>query len=108
MPTVAVEVADGDKRMVYSSDTGPGWLPSAFGSRPDMVLSEASYQEAAKGPPIHLTPAEAGRAAKEAGARRLVITHVWPSSDPVVSVAEAEEAFGAPVTLAATHLTTRI
>jgi len=93
---------------VYTADTGPEWTVGAFGDGADLVLSEATYQEGDKGWPRHLTAAEAGRAAREAGAKRLMLTHLWPELDPVVSVAEGSEAFGEPVTLAAPHLVTAI
>ena len=47
-------------------------------------------------------------AARAAAARRLVITHLWPALDPVASAAEAAEAFGHDVTLAAPHLVLRV
>jgi len=107
--TVAVELRGGDKRMVYTSDTGANWSPAVFGPGADLVLSEATYQRGMPGiPPIHLTAEQAGTLARAAGARKLVITHLWPSIDPNASVAEAEEAFGGPVMLAAPHMQLRI
>ena len=40
---------------------------------------------------------EAGRLAKEAGVKRLVLTHVWGTIDPQEAVAEAAEEFDGPV-----------
>lgn len=107
-PTLAVEVSSGDKRLIYTSDTGPGWSVSAFEPNADLVLSEATFQEESVGEPVHLTAAQAGATARAAGAKRLMITHLAPMLDPEVSVAEAEAAYGAPVTLAATDLRVRI
>lgn len=107
-PTLAVEVSAGDKRIVYTSDTGPRWSVSAFAPHADLVVSEATYQEESVGEPVHLTATQAGDAARAAGAKRLMITHLAPMLDPAVSVAEAEAAYGAPVTLAATDLRVRI
>jgi ribonuclease BN (tRNA processing enzyme) len=103
-PTVAVEVTGDGKRLVYTADTGNEWSVSAFESRADLVLSEATYQHATKPAPIHLSAREAGAAAREAGARRLMLTHLWPRLDPVLSVAEGAEAFGDNVMLAAPHM----
>jgi ribonuclease BN (tRNA processing enzyme) len=104
-PTLAVELRGADKRLVYTSDTGPGWTVGAFDGRADLVISEATYQTNGKPGnfPWHLTAAEAGQAAREAGARHLMLTHLWPTLDPVVSIAEASETFGREVTLAAAH-----
>jgi ribonuclease BN (tRNA processing enzyme) len=46
--------------------------------------------------------------ARTAKARHLMLTHLWPSLDPVASVEEGSDAFGRAVVLAAPHLTTHI
>lgn len=107
-PTLAVEASSNGKRLVYTSDTGPGWSVSEFGEGADLVLSEASYQDDFTGDAIHLTAGQAGAAAREAAARRLMITHLWPTLDPAVSVAQAEDGFGQSVRLATPHLRVRI
>jgi ribonuclease BN (tRNA processing enzyme) len=107
-PTFGVELAAEGKRLVYTSDTGPGWTVGAFDPGADLVLSEATYQKDAKAVEWHLSSDEAGAGAREASARRLMITHLWPRLDPVVSLEEAATAFGSEVTLAAPHLATRI
>jgi ribonuclease BN (tRNA processing enzyme) len=107
-PTYAVELHADGKRLVYTADTGPGWTVGAFDPAADLVLSEATYQEGHKGVPWHLTAYEAGRDAREAGASRLILTHLWPMLDRVASVREGAEAFGEPVTLATPHLVTRV
>jgi ribonuclease BN (tRNA processing enzyme) len=107
-PTVAVELTHDDKRLVYTSDTGPNWSVDAFAPRADLVLSEATYQHDDIRVAIHLSARQAGEAARAAAARRLVITHLWPTLDPAASVTEAAEAFGAEVTLAAPNLTLKI
>ena len=108
VPTVAVEVEAGGKRLVYTADTGPGWSASAFGSRPDLLLSEATYQRGFEGIPIHLTAAQAGEMARDVDARRLMLTHLVPLLDPAASVTEAQETYGDQVTLAAPDLRVRI
>jgi ribonuclease BN (tRNA processing enzyme) len=105
-PTVAVEIAHDGKRMIYTADTGPEWSVDAFGAGADLVVSEATYMHDDIRVPIHLSAHQAGLAAREARARRLLITHLWPTVDPVASAEEASEAFGGAVTLAAPHLET--
>ena len=53
--------------------------------------------------PIHLSAKQAGTFARDARARRLVLTHLWPSVDPEYSATEGADAFGSAVTLAAVH-----
>ncbi len=105
VPTLAVELTGGDRRVVYTSDTCAEWSPAVFGPGADLVVSEASYQRGVAHPKgMHLDAHEAGELARGAQARRLLITHIWPLLDPAVSVCQSTEAFGAPVLLARPHL----
>jgi ribonuclease BN (tRNA processing enzyme) len=107
-PTYAVEAAANGKRLVYTSDTGPEWSVDAFAPHADLVLSEATYLHGDKPADIHLSAHEAGVAARNARARRLMLTHLWPRLDPHLVVDEGSDAFGEAVVLAAPHLLTRI
>ncbi|HEY5012210.1 MAG TPA: MBL fold metallo-hydrolase [Acidimicrobiia bacterium] len=107
-PTLAVEVAHDGHRLVYTADTGPRWSVDAFASNADLVLSEATYQHDDIRSSLHVSARQAGEAARAASARRLMLTHLWPSLDPAVSVAEGSEAFGEAVVLAAPNLTVTI
>ena len=107
-PTYAVEARADGSRMIYTADTGPGWTVGAFEPGADLVLSEATYLHHHRPAPIHLSAREAGEAAREAGAERLVLTHLWPLVDPARAAEEGSDAFGAPVTLAAPHMVTTI
>jgi ribonuclease BN (tRNA processing enzyme) len=91
-----------------TSDTGPGWSPDAFAPDADLVLSEATYLHGEKPVEIHLSAREAGLGARGAGARRLMLTHLWPRIDHHRAVDEGSDAYGEPVVLAAPHLVTRI
>lgn len=100
-PTYAVEVTDPHgRRLVYTADTGPGWEVAAFAPGAEVVLSEATYLHAARGSPLHLSARQAGEAARRAGARRLVLTHRWPTLEVRRWAEEGAEAFGAPVVVA--------
>jgi ribonuclease BN (tRNA processing enzyme) len=99
--TVAVGVDIDGSALVYSADTGPDWSPGVFGDGPDLFLCEASYTSDKTGGPGHLTAAQAGAMARSAGARRLVLTHFWPTVDRARSASEAAATFGAPVEIAA-------
>ncbi len=107
-PTYAIEASSGGRRMVYTADTGPEWSVDAFGSGADLVLSEASYLHDHIPIGIHLSARQAGEAAREARAHRLMLTHIWPQVDPEASAAEGSEAFGEAVTLAVPRLVTEV
>jgi ribonuclease BN (tRNA processing enzyme) len=102
-PTYAVEASAAGRRMIYTADTGPDWSVDAFGAGAELVLSEASYLHDDIPIGIHLSAHQAGLAAREARAQRLMLTHLWPEVDPVASIAEGSEAFGEPVLLAVPH-----
>jgi ribonuclease BN (tRNA processing enzyme) len=107
-PTLGVEIEHDAKRLIYTADTGPEWSVEAFGAGADLVLSEATYLHDDIRVPIHLSARQAGELARNAQARRLMITHLWPTIDPLASVEEASEGFGREVSLAAPHLSTHV
>lgn len=102
VPTLCVRIEAGGRSLTYSADTGPGGGLEALAAGTDLLLCEATYQGPAeeKPWPHHLTAMEAGMIARRANASRLMLTHIWPTLDPGRSVAEAEETFGWPVSLA--------
>jgi ribonuclease BN (tRNA processing enzyme) len=107
--TVGVELTGGDARVVYTSDTCADWSPAVFGPGADLLVSEASYQRGGKHPAgLHLDAHEAGELARQARARRLMITHIWPLLDPALSVCQSTETFGGPVLLATPHLSVKL
>ena len=107
-PTLAVRVdaagASGPVpvgSLAYSADTGPGWSPEELGSGIELLLCEATYTRDHEGEARHLSGRQAGRAAAAAGVGRLVLTHRRPSIAEGALAAEADEAFGRSVHLAA-------
>jgi ribonuclease BN (tRNA processing enzyme) len=50
--------------------------------------------------PFHSSARQAGEHAAKAGAKRLMLTHIVPTLDPDVSVAEASQVFDGPVSAA--------
>jgi len=99
--TLATRLEGPSGALGYSADSGPDWSLSALGSGLDLALCEATYTSEHKGPPIHMSGSEAGSNARDAGARRLVITHRWPTADAAEVLAEATDAFGGHVEQAA-------
>jgi len=101
--TLAVRVDGGGRSLGYSADTGPGWSLSALGPGLDLALCEATVPSDEEGRIQHLSARQAGETAREAGAGRLVLTHLWPTLDVDRSLLEGSEAFGSEVTVAAVH-----
>jgi ribonuclease BN (tRNA processing enzyme) len=99
--TLAVRAESATGSLTYSADTGPQADLAAFARGTDLLLCEATYQNARKGAPLHLTAEQAAETARRAGAGQLVLTHFWPGNDLEISRREAEAAAGGiPVHLA--------
>lgn len=100
--TLAVRVDGDGASLGYSADTGTGWSLQALGPNLGLALCEATLATRDGAPGVqHLTAGEAGADARAAGVRHLVLTHLQPGLDADRSRADATEAFGAPVDVAA-------
>ena len=99
-PTFGFRVREDSAVFAYTADSAAGeWLGPLM-AEASLVIAEATLPQQYAGAAPHLTASEAGQAAKEARARDLVLTHLWPSNDRAETAAQASEAFGAPVRLA--------
>jgi ribonuclease BN (tRNA processing enzyme) len=98
--TYAVRIDADGVSIGYSADTGSGWALSALGPGLDLALCEATLEPEDVDSMPHLTAAQAGASAKEAGVRRLVLTHFQPGIDRDRAQELGTEAFGAPVEIA--------
>jgi ribonuclease BN (tRNA processing enzyme) len=102
--TLAVRVRDGEHSLAYSADTGPGWSFAAFDEPVDLALCESTTLAGGERDGfLHLSARQAGAMARDAGADRLVLTHLMPGGDPDDYAAEGTEAFGRPVAVARQH-----
>jgi ribonuclease BN (tRNA processing enzyme) len=73
----AIRIESGGRSLVYSGDTGatPALAGAATGA--DLFLCEATYAaEGGVSDHVHSSPADAGQAATDAGAGRLVLVHL--------------------------------
>ena len=94
------------RTFVYSGDTGPCQELVDLAAGTDLLLCEAAFVESGDNPAdLHLTGKQAGAAAAEAGARRLVLTHIPPWHNPGIPLAEAREAYDGPLEAAVTGST---
>lgn len=96
--TYGLRVTDGERALVYTSDTAlfPELVDRCRDA--DLLVIEATYVEGADAPPnVHLWAREAGKVAADAGTKRVVLTHVWPTFDPEQAVREAAETYDGPL-----------
>jgi ribonuclease BN (tRNA processing enzyme) len=95
--TLAMRAETPRGTLTYSADTGPNVDLARFAQGSDLLLCEANYQDARMGAPLHLSARQAAGIARQAGARALALTHIWPTLDPQVSLREAREEAGEPL-----------
>lgn len=103
--TMAVRADHGGGSIAYTADTGPGWSLASLGEGIDVALVEATLEPEQAGRVLHLTGAEAGTTAAEAGVGRLVLTHLAPGTDPEARRSEAGETYDGPLDLATADAT---
>ncbi len=109
VPTIGVRVESPTGTLAYSADTGPTEELLKLSRDSDLLVAEASYQDSSKEqPPIHLYARQAGEAAAEAAAGKLVLTHIRPYLDWDRSREEAAEAFTGEVVLGRDNDTVRV
>jgi ribonuclease BN (tRNA processing enzyme) len=97
VPNIGMRIEAGGRSMVYTGDTGPSEDIEVLARDADLLVAEASWQDADMGrepPPFHLTARQAAGHAARAGVRSLLLTHFWPTHDREVSREQAREAFG--------------
>jgi ribonuclease BN (tRNA processing enzyme) len=97
---------EGDGRLLaYTADTAPCDNLGVLASGADLLLSEATLRSldedaAPPEPRGHLTPGEAGSTARDAGAGRLLLTHLPVDGDGSWATNLAAEAFSGDVEIA--------
>ncbi len=97
--TLASRVEGGGRVITYTADSAPAPHLRDAGRGADLLVADATWLERQRPlpPDVHMTGHEAGRTAVEAGARRLMTTHVIPSNDPRDVAAEAAAVYDGDV-----------
>jgi ribonuclease BN (tRNA processing enzyme) len=106
VPNAGLRLTAGGAVLAYTGDTGPSPAIAAMARSADLLLAEATHP--------HVVPAhsaaylssavQAGQHAARAGTGRLVLTHLWPGTDPVVALEAATGAFTGPIEVASPGL----
>jgi ribonuclease BN (tRNA processing enzyme) len=98
---ISVESATGASRLVYGGDSGPAEELVELARGADLLLVEATLpQPETNGDRGHQTPEEAGEQARDAGVKKVVITHISDELDQDDARRRASKAFGASVEVA--------
>jgi len=112
VPTLGMRFSAGGRTIAYSADTGPCDELVEIAHDADLLVCEAWFgagEPTTSEAPVHLSAREAGEHAQRAGARSLVLTHVWYEQDLDAAVAAARSAYDdGPVSAAAEDVTLRV
>ena len=96
-----IRIEYGGRSLTYSGDTGPAEELTELATATDLFLCEAAFTAGKENiPDLHLNGRQAGQTARRAGARRLVLTHIPPWTDPRANLADARAEYDGPTELA--------
>jgi ribonuclease BN (tRNA processing enzyme) len=81
--------------LVYTGDSGPSRQLAELARDADLLLAEATYVDRVPGSsrPYLSSARQAGQQAVAAGARRLLLTHLWPGTDRLAALAAAGDEY---------------
>lgn len=110
LPNAGMRVAAPGAVLAYTGDTGPTPRIAELARHADLLICEATYPHRVPEPDgAHLlTAALAGRYATEADAAALMLTHLWPATDPATSRDAAAEHYSGPIAVARPGVSVRL
>jgi len=96
-----LESSNGGGRIIYGADSRPTGDLTEFARDCDLLIIEATLPRPERtGVRGHLTPGEAGKHGRDAGVKRLLLTHFSDELGSGWAQDEAEQTFGAAVEVA--------
>jgi ribonuclease BN (tRNA processing enzyme) len=106
VPNAGVRLSAGDQTIMYTGDSGPSQDVIELARDADLLLAEATYpDQLPDGFKGNLTSArEAGQQATQAGARRLLLTHLWPGVEAQAAMDAARAEYEGEIAVAAAGL----
>jgi ribonuclease BN (tRNA processing enzyme) len=107
VPNAGIRLEADGIALAYSGDTGPAVDLAELGRDADLFIIEATDRHGETQRPSRnlMTSTEAGHWGRQAGARRLMLTHFFPGNNRAASLAAASAEFGGPVLEATEGLT---
>jgi ribonuclease BN (tRNA processing enzyme) len=104
VPNAGLRLTAAGRVLAYTGDTGPSPDITVMAREADVLLAEATFPDRvpyARDAPFLSTADQAGQHAAGAGAGRLVLTHLWPGTDPAAARTAARRAYPADLDVAA-------
>lgn len=99
VPNAGVRLSADGQVLTYTGDSGPSPDVVELARGASVFLAEATYADTMpEGSQLYLTSArQAGRQATAAGVESLLLTHLWPGTDPAAAVAAAACEYGGKI-----------
>jgi ribonuclease BN (tRNA processing enzyme) len=102
MPNAGLRLQAEGTALAYTGDTGPSPDLPALAQDADLFIAEASYPERVPDDSVpYLSSArQAGQIAAAAGARKVLLTHLMPGTDPGAAASAAAVSYDGDITVA--------
>ena len=99
--TYAMRITTGSLTVAYTADTGPNAALTNFVWGANLLIAEASFQQASRETAdLHMSAGEAGEMAARACVSQLALTHLLPGLDPAISLEQAGREFRGEIVVA--------
>jgi ribonuclease BN (tRNA processing enzyme) len=108
LPNAGLRLEADGQVLAYTGDSGPSPLLAELARGAGVFLAEATnpWQLTGSNARYLSTARQAGAVAREAGAGRLVLTHLWPGTDPDEAVRAAAVSYPGEIAVASPGLVT--
>ncbi|GAA3158915.1 MULTISPECIES: MBL fold metallo-hydrolase [Nonomuraea] len=104
VPNVGIRLTAGGQVLVYTGDSGPSPDRVELARDADLLLAEATYVDQVPKGSLLTSARQAGRQAREAAARHLLLTHLQPGTAPAAARAAAATAYDGEIGVATSGL----
>jgi ribonuclease BN (tRNA processing enzyme) len=108
VPNAGIRLTADGHVLAYTGDTGPSPDIATMARDADVLLAEATFPDhvlPAQDAPYLSTARQAGEYAAKADAKRLILTHLWPGTDPLTAHAAAQRVYLADLGIATPGMT---
>jgi ribonuclease BN (tRNA processing enzyme) len=108
LPNAGLRLEADGQVLAYTGDSGPSPLLAELARGAGVFLAEATnpWQLTGSNARYLSTARQAGEVARQAGAGRLVLTHLWPGTDPDEAVRAAAASYPGEIAVASPGLVT--
>jgi ribonuclease BN (tRNA processing enzyme) len=106
VPNAGMRITAGDTVLAYTGDGGPGPEVVALARDADLLIAESTFVDRVprRDAPYLTSARQAGDQAAQAGVESLLLTHLWPGTDPDAVREAAGRGFGGEIDVARTGL----